>query len=472
MRSGLRDRLCCAALLAVVGACTAPTSETDGSREQRAALDGTWKSDGYGYVVVATADQLQTYEVTETTCVRSFVAKKRADAVPGVDAAYAVDDQVLLLTLAADRNEMRIHAEGAASDVVFHCLADRPPLLDAQTPDTPAGNFEVFARTWSEHYILFDEKHVDWSAVVERARAKVTPATTPDELFEIFAGMIAPFEDAHTMIAAEPIERRFRSLRAGTDRVAKHGLDDFMTKDLPAIHAVTDARLVGPMQKFCGDRIHYGHLDDSTGYLRILGEGGYTADGGFATGLVALESALDAIFGDPKLERLVIDVRINGGGADPYGLALAARLATTEYVAYSKEARNDPVDRRKWTRGQPSIVRPSTRPSFHGPVVELTGPLTISAGETLTQALMGRTPKVVRIGENTQGVFSDVLVRTLPNGWRFGLPNEVFRTSDGKTFDGPGIPPDITVPVFADDDLAAGRDPALERARIELSKQR
>jgi C-terminal processing protease CtpA/Prc len=77
-------------------------------------------------------------------------------------------------------------------------------------------------------------------------------------------------------------------------------------------------------------------------------------------------------------------------------------------------------------------------------------------------------PKVIRIGDNTQGVFSDVLVRTLPNGWSFGLPNEVFRSADGKTFDGPGIPPDIVVPVFTPGDIAAGRDPGLERARIEL----
>ena len=67
------------------------------------------------------------------------------------------------------------------------------------------------------------------------------------------------------------------------------------------------------------------------------------------------------------------------------------------------------------------------------------------------------------MGENTQGVFSDVLVRSLPNGWRFGLPNERFVT-DGKTWDGPGIPPDVEVPVFAKKDLDAGKDVALERA--------
>jgi C-terminal processing protease CtpA/Prc len=96
----------------------------------------------------------------------------------------------------------------------------------------------------------------------------------------------------------------------------------------------------------------------TTEYCR---KGGYTNDGAFATGLVALESALDTVSSDPKLAGLVMDVRINTGGADPYGLALAARLATAEYVAYAKEARIDPTDRTKWTPSQPSVVRPSGR---------------------------------------------------------------------------------------------------------------
>jgi len=77
----------------------------------------------------------------------------------------------------------------------------------------------------------------------------------------------------------------------------------------------------------------------------------------------------------------------------------------------------------------------------------------------------------VRIGENTQGVFSDVLGRQFPNGWRFGLPNEIYRTADGAIFDLVGIPPDIEVHVFADADVAAGKDPAMARALEILSQQ-
>jgi hypothetical protein len=152
---------------------------------------------------------------------------------------------------------------------------------------------------------------------------------------------------------------------------------------------------------------------------------------------------------------------------DILALALASRLAHEEYFAYAKVARLDPDDPDLRTPLQERLVPVSIRPSFRGPVVQLIGPFTISAGETLTQALMGRRPRIVRVGENTQGVFSDVLGRRLPNGWRFGLPNELFLTREGEFFDGPGIPPDLEVPVFRVADLEDGRDPALEKA-IEL----
>ena len=65
--------------------------------------------------------------------------------------------------------------------------------------------------------------------------------------------------------------------------------------------------------------------------------------------------------------------------------------------------------------------------------------------QRVTQALMGRRPAIARVGENTQGVFSDVLSRTLPNGWGFGLPNELFLDQAGKGYDGPGIPPTVAM---------------------------
>lgn len=86
-------------------------------------------------------------------------------------------------------------------------------------------------------------------------------------------------------------------------------------------------------------------------------------------------------------------------------------------------------------------------------------------------AVLDRDPHVVRVGSNTQGVFSDVLGRKLPNGWTFGLPNEIYFTKDGKAFDGTGVPPDIEAPIFPMEDLTDGRDSALDKA-LELLAQK
>jgi hypothetical protein len=428
---------------------------------QAQPLDGVWRSQGYGYVYDIHGPALKSFEVTTATCVPGFTATRETVSAPGREVTFkSKDGDVFFIRTGGSNDHKLLHNDGSASDVRIDRVPNMPAVCDQPTANTPLDNFEVFTRTWAEHYISFDLKRRDWDKVVADNRPKISPQTTPPQLFDVFEAMIKPFGDAHTFIGAPKLKRYFRGTRPGT------GLPK------PEFLAVTErAYLKGPLRKFCNGKIQFGHIDNTTGYLRILAFAGYSKGGGFEKGLLALESALDEIFSDSTLEALVIDVRINGGGDDPYGLVIASRLATGEYLAYTKEARADPVEHNKWTPGDPSVVRPSSRPGFHGPVVELIGPLTISAGETFTQALMGRTPDVTRIGENTQGVFSDVLDRRLPNGWTFGLPNEVFRTPEGATFDGPGIPPDIAIPVFAVEDVAAGKDPGMAKALEILRKK-
>ncbi len=444
-----------------------------GAAPQADSLDGVWRSQGYGYAFAIEGPTLKAFEVTDTTCLPSFTAQRDDTVMAGREATFKKGGELYFIRTGGSRDHKLLHYEGSASDMRIDRLPALPAVCGNPTPNTPADNFEVFARTWAEHYILFEQKKTIWAKVVASNRSKITPDTTPSDLFDVLESMITGFNDAHTFISAPEINRQFRKLRPGTDRVIKAGsMAEFRSKDMPVLLAATEhAYIKTPLRKWCNNQVQYGHIDDATGYLRILSFSGYSKQGGFLAGLEAFEEALDAIFSDPALKALVIDVRINFGGYDPYGLALASRLATGEYLAYTKYARADAADRNRWTSGDPTRVRPSSRPGFRGPAVELIGPLTISAGETCTQALMGRAPHITRVGENTQGVFSDVLARSLPNRWHFGLPNEVFRTEQGTTFDGPGIRPDIAVPVFADAAVAAGRDPVMAKALEVLRKK-
>ncbi len=428
---------------------------------QAQSVDGVWRSQGYGDVFEIRGTSVKTYQVTSATCVPGFTARRDPATIAGRDATFTgYGDEVFFIRAGGEKDHKLLHNEGSASDVRLDRVPRVPAMCDLPTPNTPAGNFEVFAKTWAEQYISFDLRHVDWDKVVTENRPRVTTDTSPVALFAILASMIQPFGDGHASINAPAIGMRFHEYRLG-----------FQPSSKSVLRVTDSAYLKSPLQKFCNNQVGYGHINETTGYLRILSFQGFSAAGDFASGLAELEKALDTIFSDPSLKALVIDVRINSGGADPLGLTIASRLTTDEYLAYTKAARADPVDRNKWTPGDPSVVKPSARPGFRGPVVELIGPSTRSAGETFTQALMGRSPHVTRIGENTQGLFSDTLDRNLPNGWEFGLPNEVFFTPDGRAFDVSGIPPDIIVPVFADDDIAAGRDPAMAKA-LEILGQR
>jgi hypothetical protein len=442
------------------------------------SLEGVWRTEGYGEVFEIGGSKLKVFEVTTQTCLPADTFKRESSADANREVTFRSSDGDVYFVRAGGAGDHRVmHVEGSASDIRIDRLQQRPAACDEPVANTPAENFEVFTRTWAENYISFDLKHVDWDEIVKRNRAQLTQRTSPAALFDILQAMIEPFGDAHTSISAPKLKREFDGLRPGTDRLLKDlgGTQDFDRFQKTGMHkllAVIDrAYLHGMVRRFCNDEIQFGNIDASTGYLRILAFSGYSKQRGFANGLSALESALDTIFSDSSLKALVIDVRINFGGDDPYGLSVASRLAASKYLAYTKYARADPVMHDKWAPGDASMVEPGPRPGFRGPVVELTGPLTISAGETFTQALMGRVPHVTRIGENTQGVFSDVLGRHLPNGWLFGLPNEVYRTADGTAFDGPGIPPDIAVPVFAAADVAAGKDPAMAKALEVLRGQ-
>lgn len=83
---------------------------------------------------------------------------------------------------------------------------------------------------------------------------------------------------------------------------------------------------------------------------------------------------------------------------------------------------------------------------------------------TFTQALINRPGGTIRIGQPTQGVFSDVMERNLPNGTTAFLPNEEFLNRSGHTYDGTGAPPHLTEPAFTKEEFAKKRDSAFDRA--------
>ncbi|MBI2826474.1 MAG: S41 family peptidase [Planctomycetia bacterium] len=431
------------------------------------SLDGWWISDGYGTLLEIDGDQIRGSEITAVSCLPSFSARRQSEAPKGAEAMFVMEQPPVKIVVKAGSaaDHKFVLFEGAASSVGFRRIDRRPAICEKPAGNTPLDNFDIFWTTFDEHYPFFAMHGVKWRDVRDAYRPKITDETASDELFAIFKAMVEPLEDAHIGLQGTSLGQNFSCKRAGTRR-----LD---SKTNQRIKEIVETNYVhGELATWCNGRVSYAVMPDAIGYLRITGFAGYAPQRDFDGWAKALEEALDMAFADAdKLQGLIIDVRINHGGSDVLGVAVAARLATSDYLAFAKKARNDPADPTRFTARQEMPVTVSARPHFHGKVVLLTGGNTISAGETFTMALMGRTPAVVRVGENTQGVFSDVLGRRLPNGFRFGLPNEIFVTKDGQAFDGPGIRPHVPVAVFPPDDLEQGRDGCLEKGReILLSR--
>jgi hypothetical protein len=429
------------------------------------ALDGVWRSEGYGLLLEVDSKRLRAFETTAISCIPTWTAVRVEAKEAAVEAVFQFEGAPLKIYVWAGPgpDSRYFGSRGAASRWLCHRLPQRPDLT-RKPADTPLANFDVFWTTFAEHYPFFELRGVDWKAVRAKSRPKVTAETKPEELFAILKEMIEPLHDAHTFLGARSISKQFHGERPDPQHLGP--------KDFERASEIIKKYIRGELHSACNGKLSFGLLEDSVGYLRISGFGRYTATPDFDQTGEALQKALDDALRDAsKWRGLVVDVRINGGGSDVLGVTVASRLATQEYLAFAKKARSDPDDPSKFTPLQETRVRVSERPHFGGKVVLLTSQHSVSAAETFTMALMGRKPAVTRLGENTQGVFSDVLGRTLPNGWRFGLPNEIFLTESGQAFDGPGIPPHVAVPVFPRDDLEKGRDSALEKAlRLLASK--
>ena len=352
----------------------------------------------------------------------------------------------------------RLHLDGTAADIFLHRTAQRPQACNRAPENNPEENYAIFWQTFAEQYAFFDLRHVDWKSIDDKFHPQVTAATKAEELFVIFRQMIEPLQDTHTGIEAPEIKQEFDGWRQDPGHLE--------AGDWKKAESIIDSHYVrGGLRSFCNGHMQFGMLDHSVGYLRVTAFYGYVDKYTYADALHALQSALDTIFQDAgRLGGLVIDLRLNNGGDDPLGIEIATRLTDHQYPAYSKMTRNNLTGPLHFTDPQQIWVVPAKRPGFRGNVVLLAGPDTVSAGETFTMALMEREPHVTRIGLNTQGVFSDVLVRHLSNGWRFDLPNEVYLTSAGKAFDVTGVPPDIRLNFFSREDLRDSRDAALEEA--------
>lgn len=438
-------------------------------------LVGIWSSEGYGHVMEIQAGfpkQFQRYQVNDVSCLL-------VDSGP-LDLLQQNIRQVLRNT---DSTRFTFRYPASIENYAYFRLSALPEHCSGggTTPDTdPLLNFDVFWSTMNEQYAFFEQRGVDWNALRDQWRGQLNGASSDADLFKVLTELITPLCDGHVQLMSDTGEFNGEMNPACWNGLAQHLMDEFANKaqyDHPfeyfqqefvpsALNTIEAGYIQGGLTSALLDKILWGDLGGGVGYLNVLQMTEYTGpDATAAEDLESLAPVLDTVmesFADKQA--LVIDIRLNTGGYDLVALNIADRFVHQTRVALTKKARwND-----GFTVRQPYVSSPAGDSPFNRPIVILTSDLTASAAENFLLA-MHSLPHVTIIGETTVGVHSDVLLRSLPNGWHFTLSNEVYETADGTVYEGHGITPDIEVTSPRVEDMSAGRDFGIEAALTRLA---
>lgn len=194
----------------------------------------------------------------------------------------------------------------------------------------------------------------------------------------------------------------------------------------------------------------------------------------------AFDHVLRALGDAPRASGIVLDLREASGGGTvagrENGYAILARLIerpvltsrwrTPQYrPAY--RGTDAPDSNGAWLAAPADTIRPRrSRSRFAGPVAILSSPRTAGAAEDLLVAFRNGARGPI-IGETSAGSTGQTLRLPLPRGWQLRVTVTRDAFPDGTEFARTGVAPEMPVPVRVEDVLA-GRDAALERAREYL----
>ncbi len=429
-------------------------------------LEGVWEQRGYGNVYEYTGDRTTWYTVTETTCLEVVTD-------PGLVGLSS--DEVALTGYNLQGNQLSLAFPAEAFIRRLERLDGVPERCEETLARDAQGVFDFMWQTFDEYYAFFDLRNVDWAAQYESQLSNVANVADDEALFELLADLMSPIDDGHVFLVSEdngysPAVERGANVELEQGFLAQSDItdpDEYVGNVFNQFRNVIASQMDEGSIKEQGPVTWATTDNGSVGYLFILGMQGYVLDAEGesvnASAIEELEAAsatMDLAMADlANTSRLIIDVRLNGGGLDAIALNFAQRFVSERQLALSKSARSrdfQSVPVEAW-------LEPPTTGAYLNPVTIITGADTASAAEIFAIS-MHRLPQVTIIGERTSGILSDILQKPLPNGWFVGLSNEVYLDTQGVSFEAVGLTPDIEVAVFRVSDIEAGIDPALNRA--------
>lgn len=421
--------------------------------------NGIWTSRGYGNALNITGNTILAFEETAISCIEN------------VGVVEAISETEFL----PGNETIVISADGALSKFFFDksegfqfgCANGTTPVLgDPSYERSPLESYDILTTTFAEHYAFFEQRNLSWDVMTAEARSSLSDNSTDEELFDAFTSILDPLNDGHVQIiipdqefySSKPFEIVARLQEEFLEQEDFDDYEEFQNALLGAwIGTVFGFMEEGLQGDF--DSILYGKFADANvGYMMMQG---FSTDDE-PSFLQVLEDAFAAL---KSTDTIVFDIRVNGGGTDEIALLVASYFASETTKAFTKKAWDRNSDDGFTATTEVFIEPTQEQNAYGGNVVLIVSGSTVSAAEIFTIS-MAQLNQTTILGRNTSGEFSDILGRTLPNGWLFGLSNEVYADPDGTVYEIVGIPPDILpeAELLPLSELQSGQDSWLEVA--------
>ena len=442
-------------------------------------MEGIWKSRGYGWILKIDAIAYALFDYTAGASVE-FERGTREEFEAGFELLTRDNEDHLGLSI---RNDITRYDFDRVAAMPANTL-----FLESPRRTNPMDNLAYYCDVFFQDYAFFKLRGVDWTKASTQARINIHRNSSPKSLFTQLHGLIQPLEDNHVILSngEETVnsEKMSELKLLIQDKLGLKSASIGDPQNIRLISAFIRNEFLGTTDKVAGnDVFNWGMISPTVGYLNILKLFGLadTSEARTATDLPprradharfqaddldAVETIMDQVTADlGGAESIILDVRLNGGGFDNVGMAIANRFTDKKRLAFTKHARHDSG----LTPKQPFFIEPGGDFQFIKPVYVLTSKRTASAGDVFAMC-MRNLPHVTLVGQPSTGILSDNLKKHLPNGWTTSISNEFYCSAEGEEFEGPGVPVDVETPVFLKQDFKAGYHIAVDKA-LEMASE-
>lgn len=379
----------------------------------------------------------------------------------------------------------------AGTDTPLATLTLQP--ADAADRDRHVRIFRTVWRTVNRHYVYPTYNGTDWEAVREAYEPLVVAAPDDEHFWQLMQEMIERLQDNHSAyLSPDEVQEEDLAMRGDLDYVgigvyvtvpedAEYGIVLFPFPEGPAESAGVrphDRILAIDGLQVCCDEEGYDNLDTILGAegstltltLQYPGEPARdvivkrariqtqlpilsrvitsTQHSDQSIGYVLIPTlwdetvaertreVLEGLLNSPAVTGLIVDMRINGGGAYTELYDLLSLFTHGNVGAFTQ--RGQDVDT--------LIITPDPiANSQEIPMIILVGEETESYAEVFSGVLQAQE-RAILIGESTAGNVETVYPYDLEDGSRLWLAEETFTVPGAPSWEGTGVQPDIHVP--------------------------